>query len=38
LGRLLREKTGMSIKNRILKYDGLPFTSDELKKEILKIK
>jgi len=36
LGRLLREKTGFSIpeKNRILKYDGRPFTSNELKKEI----
>ena len=36
LGRLLREKTGISIKekNRILKYDGRPFTSDELAKEI----
>jgi 2-oxoglutarate/2-oxoacid ferredoxin oxidoreductase subunit alpha len=38
LGRLLREKTGTSIKNRILKYDGRAFNSDELKKEILKIK
>lgn len=38
LGRLLREKTGILIKkkNRILKYDGLPFYSDELKKEIEK--
>lgn len=38
LGRLIREKTGISIKNKILKYDGRPFTSDELKKEIEKIK
>jgi 2-oxoglutarate ferredoxin oxidoreductase subunit alpha len=38
LGRLIREKTGISIKNRILKYNGKPFLSDELKKEILKIK
>ncbi len=38
LGRLIREKTGISIKNRILKYDGKPFTSDELKEEILKVK
>jgi len=38
MGRLIREKTGISIKNRILKYDTRPFTSDELKKEILKIK
>jgi len=37
LGRLIREKCGISIKNRILKYDGRPFTSDELKKEIQKI-
>jgi len=34
LGRLIREKCGISIKNRILRYDGRPFTSDELKKEI----
>ena len=32
LGRLIREKTGISIKNRILKYDGRPFKSDELRK------
>lgn len=38
LGRLIREKTGISIKNRILKYDGRPFKSDELRKEILKRK
>ncbi len=38
LGRLIREKTGLSIKNRILKYNGKPFLSDELKKDILKIK
>lgn len=37
LGRLIREKTGISIKNRILKYDARPFRSDELKEEILKI-
>jgi len=36
LGRLLREKIGISIpeKNRILKYDGRPFASDKLEKEI----
>lgn len=36
LGRLIREKTGIKIeaKNRILKYDGRPFNSDELKEEI----
>lgn len=38
LGRLLREKTGMIIKNRILKYDARPFRSDELRGDILKIK
>jgi 2-oxoglutarate ferredoxin oxidoreductase subunit alpha len=38
LGRLIREKTGISIKNRILKYDGRPFKSDELKKELIKIR
>ena len=38
LGRLIREKTGIKIENRILKYDGRPFTSDKLKKEIEKIK
>ncbi len=31
LGRLIREKTGIKIKKRILKYDGRPFTSDELR-------
>ncbi len=36
LGRLIREKTGFSIKNRILKYDGRPFTSDTLKEQIKK--
>lgn len=38
LGRLIREKTGIKIENRILKYDTRPFTSDLLKKEILKAK
>lgn len=38
MGRLLREKTGIKIDKRILKYDGRPFTSDELKKEIMKLK
>jgi len=36
LGRLIREKTGLKIDKRILKYDGRPFTQDELKKELLK--
>ncbi|NQU83834.1 MAG: hypothetical protein HQ536_03925, partial [Parcubacteria group bacterium] len=30
LGRLLREKTGIKIENRLLKYNGRPFHSDEL--------
>jgi 2-oxoglutarate ferredoxin oxidoreductase subunit alpha len=38
LGRLIREKTGIAIPHRILKYDGRPFFSDKLKEEILKIK
>ena len=37
LGRLIREKTGLKIENRILKYDGRPFNSDELRKELMKI-
>src|SRR3989339_211986 len=36
LGRLIREKTGLKIDKRILRYDGRPFTQDELKKELLK--
>ncbi len=36
LGRLLREKTGISVRNRILKYDGRPFRSDELKEKLKK--
>jgi 2-oxoglutarate/2-oxoacid ferredoxin oxidoreductase subunit alpha len=38
MGRLIREKTGISIKNRILKYDGKPFTPDEINEELKKIK
>jgi len=38
LGRLIREKTGIKIKNRILKYDGRAFNSDELREELKKIK
>tara|TARA_Y100000034_G_C6887295_1_gene407546 strand:+ start:596 stop:2113 length:1518 start_codon:yes stop_codon:yes gene_type:complete len=38
LGRVIREKSGIKISNRILKYDGRPFKSDELKQEILGIK
>jgi 2-oxoglutarate ferredoxin oxidoreductase subunit alpha len=37
LGRLIREKTGIKIEKRILKYDGKPFYSDLLRKEILKL-
>jgi 2-oxoglutarate/2-oxoacid ferredoxin oxidoreductase subunit alpha len=38
LGRLLREATGISIKekNRVLKYDGRPFWRDELRGELIK--
>ncbi len=38
LGRLIREKTGIKIENKILKYNGRPFLSDELKKELMRIK
>ena len=38
LGRLIREKSGLKIENRILKYDARPFMSDELRGEILKIR
>ncbi|MAG38002.1 pyruvate ferredoxin oxidoreductase [Candidatus Pacearchaeota archaeon] len=34
LGRLVKEKTGIDIKEKVLKYDGRPFASDELRKEI----
>ena len=34
LGRLIREKTGIKIENRLLKYNGRPFHSNELKKLI----
>lgn len=36
LGKLIREKTGIEIKNKILRYDGRPFYYDELKGEIKK--
>lgn len=36
LGRLIREKTGIKIEKRILKYNSRPFTSDELQEELLK--
>ena len=34
LGRLIREKTGLKIEERILKYDSRPFSSNELRQEI----
>ena len=34
LGRLIREKTGIKIKNRILKMDARPLVSDELRKQL----
>ena len=37
LGRLIREKTGIKIENRLLKYNGRPFHSDELNKLIKEI-
>ncbi|MFH0808600.1 MAG: 2-oxoacid:acceptor oxidoreductase family protein [archaeon] len=37
LGRLIREKTGIKIENRILKYNGRPFHTDELNKLIKKL-
>ncbi|MBL7059130.1 2-oxoacid:acceptor oxidoreductase family protein [Candidatus Pacearchaeota archaeon] len=36
LGRLLREKTGIKIDKKILKYDGRPFYSDELNSQLKK--
>jgi len=36
LANLITAKTGIFIKNKILKYNGLPFYSDELKEEIKK--
>lgn len=34
MGRLIREKTGISIKDRLLRFDGRPFNSDTLHKEL----
>ncbi|MFH1749542.1 MAG: 2-oxoacid:acceptor oxidoreductase family protein [bacterium] len=34
LGRLIREATGIKIEKRILKYDGRPFLSDDLNKQL----
>lgn len=38
LGRLIREKTGIKIENRILKYDSRPFKSDELRRELMRLR
>lgn len=35
LANLIREKTGIEIKNKILRFDGKQFTSEELHKKIL---
>ncbi len=37
LGRLIREKTGIKIQNRLLKYNGRPFHTDELNRLIKSI-
>lgn len=37
LGRLIREKTGIKIDKRILKYDGRPFYCDELRDKLKRI-
>ena len=34
LGDLIKKETGIEIKDKILKYDGRPFTCDELKEEL----
>ncbi len=36
LGQIIREKTGIDIKNKILKYNGRPFTAEELIKKLRK--
>jgi 2-oxoglutarate/2-oxoacid ferredoxin oxidoreductase subunit alpha len=38
LGSLIREQTGIKLEKKILKYDGKPFYSDQLKEDILRIK
>ena len=35
LSRVIAEKTGIIVKDKILRYDGMPFFSDELRKEIV---
>jgi 2-oxoglutarate ferredoxin oxidoreductase subunit alpha len=37
LGQVIRENTGLSLENKILKYDARPFTPDYLVKEVEKI-
>ena len=37
LGKLIREKTGLEIKSKILRYDSLPFDPDGLAKQLDKI-
>lgn len=37
LGSLIREHTGVKIDQRILKYDGRPFSEDELVRELSKV-
>lgn len=36
LGSLIREKTGIEVQHKILRYDGRPFLCNELKEEIKK--
>jgi 2-oxoglutarate ferredoxin oxidoreductase subunit alpha len=38
LGKLIRQETGIEIKDRILKYDSRPFWTDEILEELKKVK
>lgn len=38
LASLIRQQTGIEIKNKFLKYDGRPFYPEEIKEEIKKLK
>ncbi|MDD5416645.1 MAG: 2-oxoacid:acceptor oxidoreductase subunit alpha [Candidatus Aenigmarchaeota archaeon] len=38
LGEIIREQTGIEIKNKLLKYDGRPFTKNEIVKGVSKWK
>jgi 2-oxoglutarate ferredoxin oxidoreductase subunit alpha len=38
LGKLIRQETGIEIKNKILKYDSRPFWSGEILEKLKKIK